>query len=102
MTERLIEFEFLCGDIVWFRKHSDETNQVRSGEVVRVSLSERPGSKWHYNIEISFEEYDIFYNDGRQAKRGIHLVHSEDAKTVFKSLEELNEYEMQTNSANRR
>lgn len=89
---RYKEFEFLCGDEVWFRNHRDKNRQIVKGVITRVSLTERY-DHWHYNLEASFEEYDWFNNDGRMMTSGIYLVNNEKEKKCFKSLEELNEYE---------
>jgi len=83
---RIKEFEFLCGDTVWFRN-----KKVINGKIIKSALT-NIGKQWYYNIEVEYEEYDIWYNDGRMAKRGCYLIHREDNKTVFHSLEELNKY----------
>lgn len=85
------EFEFLCGDEVWFRDHREKDMRVNKGIIRRVSLTEQWGT-WHYNLEASFEEYNWFKDNGTMMTSGIYLVNTEKEKKAFKSLEELQEY----------
>jgi len=86
------EFEFLCGDEVWFRNRREKERKIQKGIIRRVSLTEI-WQHWHYNLEASFEEYDWFKDDGSMMTTGIYLTNTEKEKQVFRSLEELNEYE---------
>jgi hypothetical protein len=91
MNNRTKEFEFLCGDEVWFRDHKNEKDYIRKGIITRVSLTQR-GKSWHYNLEASFEDCNWYKNDGSMTTGGVYLINTDEKKQAFRTLEELQNY----------
>jgi len=66
--------EFHAGDKVWLTLKDYETKNsiVVEGIIDRMCYVQGLGQKdWSRQLEITYQIYDWFYNDGRMANRGM-------------------------------